>query len=176
MSRPLEMMSVVRQNRIHLYNPWHNAPNDHTRLAWPKQRLQSIIKVGKRCRDAPDSQLATEFLQTCQTKLQLHPTFAAHQLMPFINNNGMNTLKTYLGTWVAEHDRQTFWCCNQCVGWLCTLLCTSATGGVTGSFLNADGNLKSIAGRLQITAGVVRQCSQGCNPQHTQGFVASSIP
>src|SRR5687767_10986065 len=96
MTRPRKMFDVLGDERI-----------DHNRLVLVsadepgflgclavmegcerrRQYFQGCGEIAERCRETPNLDFWMPTAQACQGKLGLHPTFAAHQLMPLIDHH-----------------------------------------------------------------------------------------
>ena len=148
MSRPAKVLIGLRQNGIDFDRFWHHTAYQCSALARTDQCGHGLIKIGQCGRHAPHAQTRIQQPQPRQTQLQLHTTLAAEQLMPLINNHGMDTAQGFIGIGVTQHNRQTFRCGDQSK-WRITKLTTAATAaGITGAHLNTYIGVECVSRRL----------------------------
>ena len=108
MACPGEAIDVVRQDAGDVCEPFGRFANNHRRPNVPQGVACRLVKIADGGTDRPGLELWSQLTQPAQAEFRLAAAFAAHQLVPFVEDDGVQSFEQRLRLAIADQQREGF--------------------------------------------------------------------
>ena len=130
MARPGEAIDRLRQQAADGGGPWQIRSDQPWRCSCTHCHLGRLLQVAEGGTHRPGAQGGPLPPQPAQAQLGLHPTFAAQQLMPFIQDHPLQVLHEAVGCAARQQQAEGFGGGDQDLGRVAQLTAALRTAGV----------------------------------------------